>query len=57
MENNKSKTVFIGTLGLALGMRQLAMTMVMPFLSTYSKTLKYNTPILAGISLGIFGLM
>ena len=53
----ESKSIFIATLGFALGMRQMAMTMVMPFLSTYSKTLKYNTPMLAGISLGIFGLM
>lgn len=55
--NNNSKYIFISTLGFALGMRQMAMTMVMPFLSVYSKTLKYNTPVLSGMSLGIFGLM
>lgn len=54
---NENKHIFVGTLGFALGVRQMAMTMVMPFLSTYSKTLKYNTPILSGMSLGIFGLM
>jgi MFS family permease len=54
---NQNKHIFVGTLGFALGVRQMAMTMVMPFLSTYSKTLKYNTPILSGMSLGIFGLM
>lgn len=54
---NQNKGIFIGTLCFALGMRQMAMTMVMPFLSVYSKTLKYNTPILAGIALGAFGLM
>lgn len=60
MQKNKkkeSKSIFVATLGFALGMRQMAMTMVMPFLSTYSKTLKYDTPMLAGISIGIFGLM
>ncbi|WP_321833294.1 MFS transporter [Clostridium butyricum] len=50
-------SIFVGTLGVALGIRQMAMTMVMPFLSTYSSTLKYNTPMLAGIALGVFGLM
>lgn len=56
--NYKSfNSIFVGTLGVALGIRQMAMTMVMPFLSTYSNTLKYNTSMLAGIALGIFGLM
>lgn len=56
--NYKSfNSIFVGTLGVALGIRQMTMTMVMPFLSTYSSTLKYNTPMLAGIALGIFGLM
>ena len=56
--NYKSfNSIFVGTLGVALGIRQMAMTMVMPFLSTYSSTLKYNTPMLAGIALGVFGLM
>ena len=57
INNKKVNTIFISTLGFALGIRQMAMTMVMPFLSTYSKTLEHNTPILAGIALGIFGLM
>ncbi|MGG7187496.1 MFS transporter [Clostridium butyricum] len=56
--NYKSfNSIFVGTLGVALGIRQMAMTMVMPFLSTYSNTLKYNTSMLAGIALGIFGSM
>ena len=56
--NYKSfNSIFVGTLGVALGIRQMAMTMVMPFLSTYSNTLKYNTSMLAGIALGVFGLM
>ncbi|WP_315081411.1 MFS transporter [uncultured Clostridium sp.] len=49
--------VFITTLGFALGVRQMAMTMVMPFLSVYSRNLENTTPLLASISLGIFGLM
>ncbi len=27
------------------------------FISVYSKTLAYSTPVLAGVALGIFGLM
>jgi MFS family permease len=60
MKNNvfsKKELMFICTLGFALGIRQMAMTMVMPFISVYSKTLAYSTPVLAGIALGIFGLM
>lgn len=54
---SKKELMFICTLGFALGMRQMAMTMVMPFISVYSKTLTYSTPVLAGIALGVFGLM
>lgn len=43
-------------LSLVLGIRQMAMTMVAPFISTYSKTLSFYTPMLAGVALGIFGL-
>ncbi len=53
----KKELMFICTLGFALGIRQMAMTMVMPFISVYSKTLAYSTPVLAGVALGIFGLM
>ncbi|SHJ64668.1 Predicted arabinose efflux permease, MFS family [Clostridium cavendishii DSM 21758] len=53
----KSEIIFISTLGFALGIRQMAMTMVMPFISIYSETLSYNTKFLAGVALGIFGLM
>ena len=57
-ENIKNTNLLlVTTLGFALGMRQMAMTMVMPFISTYSKQLKYYTPVLAGVALGIFGLM
>lgn len=43
-------------LSLVLSIRQMAMTMVAPFISTYSKTLSFYTPMLAGVALGIFGL-
>ena len=48
--------LFLITISFALGIRQLSMTMVLPFISIYSNTLAYNTAILAGVALGIFGL-
>lgn len=57
VNKKQSQRLFIGIIGFALGMRQLAMTMVMPFLSVYGQTLSYSTPLLAGLALGIFGLM
>ena len=60
MDNNnvfsRKELLFLITISLALGIRQMAMTMVMPFIATYSKTLSYSTPTLAGVALGIFGL-
>ncbi|URZ15248.1 MFS transporter [Clostridium felsineum] len=47
---------FVVMISLALGIRQMSMTLVMPFISTYSKTLSYNTPLLAGAALGTFGI-
>lgn len=44
-------------LSLALALRQLSMTIVMPFISTYCKTLTGYTPFMAGLALGMFGLM
>jgi MFS family permease len=44
-------------LSLAIAIRQMSMTIVMPFISTYCETLIGYTPILAGTALGIFGLM
>lgn len=52
----RKELLFLITISLALGIRQMAMTMVMPFISTYSKTLTYSNGTLAGIALGIFGL-
>lgn len=53
---SRKELLFLITISLALGIRQMAMTMVMPFISTYSSTLSYSTPTLAGVALGIFGL-
>lgn len=52
----KNEMLPVFMLGLVLGIRQMAMTMVAPFISTYSKTLSFYTPMLAGVALGIFGL-
>lgn len=52
----KKEYILVIMLSLALGIRQMTMTLVMPFISTYSKTLSNNTPALAGVALGIFGL-
>ncbi len=60
MKNNvfsKNELLFLITISLALAIRQMAMTMVMPFISVYSKTLIYSNATLAGVALGIFGLM
>jgi MFS family permease len=52
----KSAMLPVTMLSLALGLRQLSMTIVMPFISTYCRTLAGYTPLLAGLALGIFGL-
>lgn len=52
----KKELLFLITISLALGIRQMAMTMVMPFISTYGKTLAYSNSTLIGVALGIFGL-
>ena len=59
MENSvfsRKELLFLITISLALGIRQMAMTMVMPFISTYSKTLTCSNATLAGVALGMFGL-
>lgn len=53
---SKKELLFLITISITLGIRQMAMTMVMPFISTYSKTLLHSTPTLAGVALGVFGL-
>ncbi len=53
---SSKELLFLVTISLALGIRQMAMTIVMPFISTYSNTLAYSNATLAGVALGIFGL-
>nr|WP_242859916.1 MFS transporter [Clostridium drakei] len=48
---------FIVSLSIAMALRQLAMVMILPFMSVYGNTLLYNTPVLVGIALGIYGLI
>ncbi|MBC3798402.1 MFS transporter [Acetobacterium tundrae] len=43
-------------ISLALAFRQMSMTIVMPFISTYCKSLIGYTSVLAGLAVGIFGL-
>jgi len=60
MQNDKSAKSAMSAvvmLSLALAIRQMSMTMVMPFLSSYSKSLSGYNPVLAGLAVGIFGLM
>ena len=44
-------------ISLALTLRQMSMTIVAPFISTYCKSLVGYTPLLAGLAVGAFGLM
>lgn len=60
MKNNikvKSAIPAVVMISLALAIRQMSMTIVMPFISTYCKSLIGYTPFLAGLAVGIFGLM
>ena len=52
----KSAMVPVVMLSTAIALRQMSMTIVMPFISTYCKTLVGYTPLLAGVALGMFGL-
>lgn len=53
----KSSMIPVIMLSLAIALRQMSMTIVAPFISTYCKTLSGYTPLLAGVALGVFGLM
>lgn len=44
-------------ISLALALRQMSMTIVAPFISTYCRALWGYTPLLAGLAVGAFGLM
>ncbi len=48
---------FILSLAFSLSLRQLGILMVIPFISLFASTLEGGTPALAGLSLGIYGLM
>ncbi len=56
-ENRKSAIPAVVALSLALGIRQMSMTSVMPFLSTYCKSLAGYSAFYTGLAVGIFGLM
>ena len=53
----KSSIPAVVMLSLALALRQMSMTIVMPFISTYCKSLVGYTSFAAGVAIGIFGLM
>lgn len=57
--NSKSTNVMLSVvmISLALALRQMSMTIVAPFISTYCKSLTGYTPLLAGLAVGAFGLM
>lgn len=60
MEKNcirKSAIPAVVILSLALAFRQMSMTIVMPFISTYCRSLIGYTSLYAGLAVGIFGLM
>lgn len=55
----KAKAIMLPVvmISLALALRQMSMTIVAPFISTYCQSLAGYTPLLAGIAVGAFGLM
>lgn len=52
----RAELAFLCILSIAVSIRQVAMTMVMPFISVYSQSLDGYTPTFAGMALGVFGL-
>ena len=56
---SKAKNIMLPVvmISLALALRQMSMTIVAPFISTYCKSLAGYTPVLAGLAVGAFGLM
>lgn len=47
---------FLILLGIIMGLRELSMTMLNPFISLFGRQLNGSTPFLAGLALGIYGL-
>ncbi len=56
-EIRKSAIPGVVALSVAIGIRQMSMTSVMPFISTYCKSLAGYSAFYAGLAVGIFGLM
>ena len=56
-KETKAIMVPVVMISLALALRQMSMTIVAPFISTYCKSLAGYTPLLAGLAVGAFGLM
>ena len=56
-QNTKAIMLPVVMISLALALRQMSMTIVAPFISTYCRSLTGYTPLLAGIAVGAFGLM
>lgn len=52
----KSQIWFLSAMGIVMGLRELSMTMLNPFINIYGETLKWSTPLLCGFALGIYGL-
>lgn len=53
---NRKEIKFLIAMGLVLGMRELSMTMLNPFIRIYGLTLSNSTTFLCGLALGIYGL-
>lgn len=53
---SKAEIKFLTAMGLVLGMRELSMTMLNPFISIYGATLIGSTTFLCGLAMGIYGL-
>lgn len=54
---NTKEYKFLAGISSAVGLRQLGLLLVIPFISIYGEKLTGSTPGLIGISLGIYGLM
>lgn len=53
---NRKEIKFLIAMGLVLGMRELSMTMLNPFIRIYGLSLQHSTNFLCGLALGIYGL-
>ncbi len=53
---SKYQLKFLIGIGVTLGLRQMALILIAPFISIYGRQLSGQTPALIGLSLGIYGL-